>query len=56
MKTVNREDTLEMPPKKGKGKKKSKAKDEGGDEVAMRKRQIVDEIHNAEDIKDLAIK
>ena len=43
-----------MPPKKG--KKAKKAKDEGGDEVALLKKQLIDEIHNTEDIKDMPIK
>ena len=45
-----------MPPKKGKGKKAKKAKDEGSDDIAAMKKQLIDEIHNAEDIKELPIK
>ena len=45
-----------MPPKKGKGKKAKKAKDEGGDDIAQMKKQLVNEIHNAEDINELPIK
>ena len=43
-----------MPPKKGKKAKKK----EGGevDDITALKKQIVDEIHNAEDIKELTIK
>ena len=44
-----------MPPKKGK-KKAKKEKGDGPDDITALKKQLVDEIHNAEDIKDLPIK
>lgn len=44
-----------MPPKKGKKKAKKGAAD-GGDDIAALKKQLIDEIHNAEEIKDLPIK
>ena len=45
-----------MPPKKGKGKKAKKADTGGGDDIKELKRQLIDDIHNAEDIKDYPVK
>ena len=44
-----------MPPKKGK-KKAKKEKGGDGDDIEELKKNLIDEIHKAEDIKELPIK